>query len=350
MASKVEIIIEAIDKFKKPLAEAEKGFKKIQTAAREVGKGIKTTVATIAIATGILYGMGKALEAVANRLAALGRKDVADSLTRLKDQLQEFQDQILTLETPIGNMGDILIKFFDGLVTALREIGVMVEIASGGLRLIVVDAQRAYGALQELTGQVTEFTDAWHKAAREQIFASTSARIGEIWEGKLTEAVNKQSSALDRTSAKLQNKRKNLDDLMKAQKGLNDETNKGRQIEDAIRRGDARALADLQSSGGATSAADSAMTAGGGMKANRPGFVASSRNRGDYDFAGGGGRPANQNNTSARASDSQKIGTVIVNIGNKPVMDAAAEVFVDGVKQSQSQGMSGGRKKLGHGR
>jgi len=345
----VSIIVKDTEKAIRETKKLENRFDQFAKKAKQAGQAIKTIGATAGLAIGILFGLSKAVEAIANRLGELGRKDVSKSLTELNSQFQELIDQILTMQTPLGTTGDILIKLFDGLVVSLRALGVMLEMASGGLQMMVVDAQRLLGVMQELTGQTTQFTESWRKANREMILSATNARIGLIWEGKLTETIKQQNDAIDRSAAKLHNKRNNLDDLMKAQKGLNDETNKGRQIEDAIRRGDARALADLQASGGSASA-DSAMTAGGGMKANRPGFVATSRNRGDYDFAGGGGRPAGEKNTTSRASDSQKIGSVTVYLGNKPVMDAAAEVFVDGVKQSQSQGMSGGRKKLGHGR
>jgi uncharacterized phage infection (PIP) family protein YhgE len=349
MASKVEIIIEATDKFKKPLDDAEKKLKKLKAEAEANKKAFRDFAGVVGAAIGTLYALDRALTAVADRAKDLGLKNVAKPVDDMHASIQMLIDELLSLNIAGKNQAEGFLKEFTRPVTeGFQTVTLAVEVARGAIELAAISIDRLIGAVAEFRGEATKSTAAWYELKKAQLIATEQAKLTEIWEGKLTENLIKQNAAVDRSAAKLQNKRKNLDDLMKAQKGLNDETNKGRQIEDAIRRGDARALADLQSQG--DKAADSALTAGGGMKANRPGFEPIGRNRGDYE-AGGGRRAVSADSQRTESGQSNRAPTTVnVYIGNKPVVDAVAEVFIDGVKQSKSTGSSSGRKNMGHSR
>lgn len=240
MASTVEVIIKAVDKYSSVFKKAETGFTRLTNGVRAVGKAIKDIGVATGIATAALYGIGRAIESIADRAAALGQGDVLQSVTAVKDQFQELVDQILTTNLPTGGtVLDLIKSLADGLLPSLRAIGVVLQAAASGFELFVNDMRFAFSQISVLTGGVESYTAATHEAEKARIMKNAADRIGVIWEGKLTETVIAQNAAINRQTHSVKS-------LSSAHKNLNQILSQRRAIEDAIRAGDARALADAR--------------------------------------------------------------------------------------------------------
>ncbi len=188
---------------------------------------------------------------------------------------------------------------------------------------------RLSGLMDQAQGKTTEFTKEWMEAAIAQNHAATNARIGAIWEGNLTDEIIKQNNALGyniRANRQLQQGNirtgASLDKLIAANKKLNDELYRRKQAEeDAIRAGDARALADARAMGGS-----SALN-------NRPNGAGGLANRG----AGGGGGGA--------AGNMGAGGKFTLIIEGKPFSAIVDKKLKDDVFIPTAKAKSGGKKK-----
>src|SRR3990167_2488751 len=108
MASKVEIIIEAVDKFKKNLANAEKGLSNLAKSGKLAQEAMRGIAAGVGIAVGALYMAIRVADQLADRLDTLGQKKAAENLRGIKTELDNLVVRLLTTETGFGKLGEVI--------------------------------------------------------------------------------------------------------------------------------------------------------------------------------------------------------------------------------------------------
>jgi len=247
----IKVLKKDVDGLNAPMRRAEQIGKNLRKGFMDAGKAVdgflqstRAVVATIAIAAAVIYGFGRALQWAGEQAERLGQRKAAESINGLVLQLKELGDQLLTLTLPGGStVFELMAKGSEIAIQQLRILMGVIEASAAGYRQMVIDIQRAIGKLAEATGQTTEWTQAWQDNETQLNKALFRQRLALIATGQLTEAYEKL--AMSNKSARQSNIRtgESLDSLIKKNKALNDTYNQRLAREEAIRAGDARALA-----------------------------------------------------------------------------------------------------------
>lgn len=287
MANIVEVIIQGKDETGAAFNNSTQGAEKLGRAI-ENGPNVSLRslrrAALVAIAA--LYGLERGLEAIVGRAKELGMTNVSDAFDRLKAAAQAVGDNILTISFAGTNMGAILQYAFGNLTEEIKGVNAFITLDIGLLELARLAALRLAGSIAEAMGFGTPWTQAWYDQSVALEKATMATRIQEIATGTLTDAIKQQNGVLLEGQHNLADWNKGqranvktLEDMIKATQQLNDQYSKRKSMEDAIRAGDARALADAMYGGGGSGGnADFRGTGrSGGGRSGGPG----SNNKGD---------------------------------------------------------------------
>lgn len=271
MSNIVEVVIQGTD-------NTGQAFQSSTTGAQNLGRAIESgpnislrslrRAALVAVAA--LYGLERGLQAIVDRAKALGYTNVSDNFDKLKASIQSVGDAILT--SPLfavngknTNFLDILNQGFLNLIPVARAAGVVVIMVAGGLDFLAISANRAEGAIAELFGWATKYTDAWYKAAIAQDLLTHNQEIGAMWAGTYTKQIQQENGVMvdaGKAASKYNSALSNQNALL----------NKRRAIADAIRSGDALALSNAMSGamtgGSVTKGGGPAGPRGGGAPGN----------------------------------------------------------------------------------
>lgn len=297
MANKVEIIIQAVDKYSKELKKAGIDLRSIARAGAAIAGGFA-----------LAY---RALESFGKTARELNFKKTADQVDYMARSLKDVEAALLQF-----NLGGMQIQGWlgqaaQGFGDLIRLIGVGLAGALNFVNFRFIELR--YNMAQVLPGLV-EYTRAQKDAdiaASQLAFETNVGRIAMDGYAASLENVNKKLAATGVRNVKLKN---SVTDLWEANKKLRDSYD---EIEEAIRAGDARALARAMSgsAGG-----------GGGLR------------------TGLSGPRANVANGADRGGSVKKGEGVLVQVylSNKPVEDLVERVVINGI--------SGGKKGGGPGR
>lgn len=322
----VEILIKAVTKdAERNIKKVDKALDSIKKTTKGVGDVFRGLGTTLAIATGILYGVVRAMDAIVERGEKMGQRDLSKQWERLKSQGQEFIDTLLTIKVAGKDAFD-LVEIGARLATEfLKGLAVAAEVAALALNVIFISAKRNLGMLQELAGLPTEFTQEWFDAALAAEAFAHQQRVIAIMTEQVTESLLVENQAMRNLQQSYTRTGTKLEDLIRKNKELNNQYSKRKTIEDAIRAGDARALAEAMYGGG-----------GGGKNIVRGGGSGS----GTLANGGNGIRGGNLSNGGGGV-------TVNVSIGNQPIKDITREVIHTEVLGpiTKNGGQKGGTKK-----
>lgn len=294
MANKVEIIIQAVDKFTGTA-------KKINIDLRDMAR------AGAAVAGGFALAY-KALDSFGTLAAKLHFDKTAEQINYMKRSLEDTQAALLQFNVAGMQIQAWLGQAAEGFGSLIRLIGV-------GLATALMTAN---AALITTRFALAELLPTFVKYSKEQMNADLAAvrlawdtnvaRIATEGYAASLENVNKKLAAASMRNVKLKN---SVTDLWEANKKLRDSY---MEIEDAIRAGDARALAAAQRG-----------LMGGGLRTGLSGP------RANVASGAGGGSMNKGEGVSVQ-----------VYLSNKPVEDLVERVVVNGI--------SGGKKGGGPGR
>lgn len=240
MASKVEIIIEAVDKTKKPITDAEKRLERLKKQAKANEQAFRGIAAGVGIAVGVFYAAIQATEQLADKLDSLGQRKAAENLRGIKTELDNLVDRLLTTETGFGKVGEVIGTVANLLATIpIRGYAAAISLAGGATKIFTNTLKFLGGVIDELRGKTTEFTAEW-------LLLTSTADATAAWDKAVDAVMGKLVEFGTRTKSGTSANKKNTEsiiDRIEAMRKLRKELSADR--EEAIRTGDVRALKNI---------------------------------------------------------------------------------------------------------